>query len=132
MKTSTQLKALVRNLSKEKNVEAEVILRHFMLERFLERISISEYKDHFILKGGMLISAMVGIDTRTTMDMDATIKGKILMQSEVSEFIENVLNIPLDDGVLFSLIGVEAIHEEADYPATVPQLKQYWIKHVKS
>ena len=83
MKTSNQLKALVRNLSKAKNVEAEVILRNFMLERFLERISISDYKHNFILKGGMLISAIVGIDTRTTMDMDATIKGQTLTASEI-------------------------------------------------
>lgn len=74
MKTSTQLKALVRNLSKEKNVEAEIILRNFMLERLLERIAVSKYRTNFILKGGMLIAAIVGIDTRTTMDLDATIK----------------------------------------------------------
>ena len=76
MKTSTQLKALIRNLSKAKNLKAEIILRNFMLERFLVRVSISDYKDSFILKGGMLITAMVGIDMRATMDMDATIKGK--------------------------------------------------------
>ena len=116
MKTSTQLKALVRNLSKAKNVEAEIILRNFMLERFLERVSISDYKDSFILKGGMLIAAMVGIDTRTTMDMDATIKGKALSQSEVSVFIEKILHIPIDDGVSFTLRGIEEIREEADYP----------------
>ena len=75
MKTSIQLKAYIRNLSKAKNVEAEIILRNFMLERFLERVSLSKYKHNFILKGGMLIAAMVGIDTRTTMDMDAAIKG---------------------------------------------------------
>jgi len=63
MKTSTQLEALVRNLSKEKNVEAEIILRNFMLERLLECIAVSKYRDNFILKGGMLIAAMVGIDT---------------------------------------------------------------------
>ena len=73
MKTSTQLKALVRNLSKLKNVEAEVILRNFMMERLLERVAISKYRHSFILKGGMLIAAMVGIDARTTMDLDATI-----------------------------------------------------------
>ena len=66
MKTSNQLKALVRNLSKLKNVETEVILRNFMLERLLERVTVSKYKHSFILKGGMLIAAMVGIDTRTT------------------------------------------------------------------
>jgi len=116
VKTSTQLKAPVRNLSKAKNVEAEIILRNFMLERFLERVSISDYKDSFILKGGMLIAAMIGIDTRTTMDMDATIKGKAFSQSEVSVFIENILHIPIDDGVSFTLRGIEEIREEADYP----------------
>jgi hypothetical protein len=67
MKTSTQLKALVRNLSKKSHVEAEILLRNFMLERFLERIAVSVYKHNFILKGGMLIAAMVGINTRITM-----------------------------------------------------------------
>jgi len=116
VKTSTQLKALVRNLSKAKNVEAEIILRNFMLERFLERVSLSEYKDSFILKGGMLIAAMVGIDTRTTMDMDATIKGRTLTEPEIVTFIETILNIPIDDGVVFTLRGIEEIREEADYP----------------
>lgn len=116
MKTPTQLKALVRNLSKSKNVEAEIILRNFMLERFLERVSLSEYKHSFVLKGGMLIAAMVGIDTRTTMDMDATIKGKTLTPSEVATIIETVLAISIDDGVSFALRGIEEIREEADYP----------------
>ena len=70
MKTSMQLNALVRNLAKEKNVGAEIILRNYMLERLLERIALSEYKENFILKGGMLIAAMVGLDARTTMDLD--------------------------------------------------------------
>ena len=75
MNTSTQLKALIRNLSKEKSVQAEIILRNFMLERLLERIALSPFREKFILKGGMLVAAMVGIDTRSTMDMDATIRG---------------------------------------------------------
>lgn len=80
MKTSTQLKALIRNLAKDKSMQTEIILRNFMLERLLERISLSEYSDKFILKGGMLVAAMVGIDTRSTMDMDATIKGIALSE----------------------------------------------------
>ena len=116
MKTSTQLKALIRNLSKAKNVETEIILRNFMLERFLERVSLSDYKNSFILKGGMLISAIVGIDTRTTMDMDATIKGKTLSQTEVNVIVNDILNISIDDGVTFSLRNIEEIRMEADYP----------------
>lgn len=116
MKTSTQLKSLVRNFSKKSNVEAEILLRNFMLERFLERIAASKYKHNFILKGGMLIAAMVGIDTRTTMDMDATIKGQTLTAPEITATIEDILAIPVDDGVEFTMRGIEEIREEADYP----------------
>jgi predicted nucleotidyltransferase component of viral defense system len=116
MKTSTQLKALVRNLSKKAGVEAEILLRNFMLERFLERIAASKYKHNFILKGGMLIAAMVGIDTRTTMDMDASIKGQTLTASDITAIVEDILATPVDDGVEFTMRNIEEIREEADYP----------------
>ena len=116
MNTSMQLKALIRNLSKRSNVEAEILLRNFMLERLLERIAVSDYKYNFILKGGMLIAAMVGVDTRATMDMDATIKGQSLTSSEITAVIEDILRIRIDDGVEFTLRGTEEIREEADYP----------------
>lgn len=74
IKTSRQLKDLIRNMAKDKSADAQVLLRNYMMERFLERISISEYKDNFILKGGMLVAAMVGLDARSTMDIDATVK----------------------------------------------------------
>lgn len=116
MRTSTQLKALIRNLSKESKVEAEILLRNFMLERFLERIAVSDYKYSFILKGGMLIAAMVGIDARSTMDMDATIKGQTLSITELRAIIEKILKIHIDDGAIFSFNGIEEIQEEANYP----------------
>ena len=97
MNTSTQLKALVRNLSKEKSVQAEIILRNFMLERLLERIYLSPFHDRFILKGGMLIAAMVGIDTRSTMDMDATIRGIPLSEAALAEAMKEILACPVDD-----------------------------------
>jgi hypothetical protein len=87
-----------------------------MFERFLERVSLSEYRNSFILKGGMLIAAIVGIDTRTTMDMDATMKGRKLEQSEIVEIFEEILRIPVADEVSFSYRGIEEIREEADYP----------------
>lgn len=116
MRTSTQLKALIRNLSKKSNVEAEILLRNFMMERFLERIAVSDYKHNFILKGGMLIAAMVGIDARTTMDMDATIKGQTLSKTELTAIIEEIIKIQIEDGAVFSFQGIEEIREEADYP----------------
>ena len=109
MKTSTQLKALIRNLSKKSNVETEILLRNFMMERFLERIAVSDYKHNFILKGGMLIAAMVGIDARTTMDMDATIKGQTLSKTELTVIIENILKTQIEDGAVFSFQGIEEI-----------------------
>lgn len=116
MKTSTQLKALIRNLSREKNVKAEILLRNFMLERLLERISLSKYKDQFVLKGGMLIAAIIGIDARSTMDMDTTISGFNLNEEELEIVIENILAIHLDDGVTMELSKLESIRDEAEYP----------------
>lgn len=75
MKNAMQLKAVIKNLAKEKHISAQLVMQNFMLERLLERISVSKYQQNFILKGGFLIAAMVGLDIRATMDMDATIKG---------------------------------------------------------
>lgn len=116
MKTSTQLKALIRNLSKYKDIKAEILLRNFMLERLLERISISKYRNQFILKGGMLIAAIVGVDARSTMDMDATIQGFKLSEEELAEVFNNILAIPIDDGVSMTLRKLESIRDESDYP----------------
>ena len=116
MKTSTQLKALIRNLSKDKDIKAEILLRNFMLERLLERISISKYRNQFILKGGMLIAAIVGVDARSTMDMDATIKGFELSEEELAKVFNNILAVPIDDGVSMTLRKLESIRDESDYP----------------
>jgi len=103
MKTSTQLKALIRNLSREKNVKAEILLRNFMLERFLERISLSKYKNQFVLKGGMLIAAIIGVDARSTMDMDVTIKNYPMNAEELTRAIRDICNISIQDDVFFYL-----------------------------
>ena len=86
------------------------------MERFLERISLSEYKDQFILKGGMLVAAMVGLDARATMDLDATIKNTTISVTDVEMIISRIISIPLDDGVSFHIKRISAIMEEADYP----------------
>lgn len=116
MKTSTQLKALIRNISKEKSVNAEIILRNFMLERLLERISLSPFRDKVILKGGMLVAAMVGIDTRSTMDMDATIRGIAFSEEVLEDVLKTILAYPIDDGVTMTLKGFENIRDESEYP----------------
>lgn len=90
IKTSRQLKALVRNLTKSDSAQAQIIIRNYVMERFLERISLSKYRNNFILKGGMLVSAMVGIDTRSTMDMDTTVTRKQTNARTLEELSEEV------------------------------------------
>ena len=114
--TARQLKDLIRNLSKKKSADAQILMRNYMMERFLERISLSEYKNQFILKGGMLVAAMVGLDARATMDPDATIKGTNVSVEDVEMIISQIISIPLDDGVSFRIKRISEIMEEADYP----------------
>ena len=114
--TARQLKDLIRNMSKKKSADAQILMRNYMMERFLERISLSEYKNQFILKGGMLVAAMVGLDARATMDLDATIKGTNVNVEDVEMIISQIISIPLDDGVSFRVKRISEIMEEADYP----------------
>lgn len=122
------LKAIINNIAKENKVSAQSVLQTYMLERFLERISVSEYKDNFILKGGMLISAMLGIDSRTTMDMDTTIKGFKLTEESISKIINEICNISLDDEVTFEVQKVDLIREDDDYGGYRVTFKANYMK----
>ena len=116
MKRNTMsFKAIINNMAKENNVAAQSVLQTYMLERLLERISISKYKDNFILKGGMLISAMLGIDSRTTMDMDTTIKGFPLTKDNITNIMDKICNIEIGDNVTLKINKVELIREDDDY-----------------
>ena len=115
MNNAMQLKAVIRNMAKSKNISAQIIMQNYMLERLLERISISPYKSNFILKGGFLIAAMVGLDTRATMDMDATLRGLPVNAETITKVFEEICNIPLNDDVTFSLKRTEEIRESSDY-----------------
>ncbi len=115
MKTSRQLNALIRNMAKDKSINAQIILRNFMLERLLERISLSPYRENLILKGGMLVAAMVGLDTRATMDMDTTLKGYPLTEESVRSVFADILAVPVEDHVTLTLKKLEEIHDEAEY-----------------
>lgn len=114
--TARQLKDLIRNLSKKKSADAQILMRNYMMERFLERISLSDYKDRFILKGGMLVAAMVGMDARSTMDLDATVKGANVSVEDVENIISSILSVPMEDGVEFQVKRISEIMEEAEYP----------------
>lgn len=115
MNNAMQLKAIVKKLAKEKHISAQLVLQNYMLERLLERISISRYHDSFILKGGFLIAAMVGLDTRATMDMDATIKGYPVTEDTVKKMFEDICAIQIEDDVTFSLRQIGEIREGDDY-----------------
>ena len=114
--TAKQLKDLIRNLSKKKSADAQILMRNYMMERFLERMSVSQYKDKFILKGGMLVAAMVGLDARATMDIDATIKGADVNVEAVERIIADIVTVPLEDGVTFRIKQISEIMDEAEYP----------------
>lgn len=114
--TAYQLKDLIRNLSKKKSADAQILMRNYMMERFLERMSVSQYKDKFILKGGMLVAAMVGLDARATMDIDATIKGADVNVEAVEKIISDIISVPMEDGVIFRVKQISEIMDEAEYP----------------
>lgn len=113
--TSRQLKAMVRNLSKGDSMQAQILIRNYIMERFLERLSLSPYQGNFILKGGILVSAMVGIDTRSTMDIDATIKNLPLSAQTAESILAEIISVPIDDGVLFKIESISEIMDEAEY-----------------
>lgn len=115
MKNAMQLKAIIKNLAQEKHISAQLMMQNFMLERLLERISASKYQRNFILKGGFLIAAMVGLDTRATMDMDATIKGLPVNEQTVREMFEEICKIEINDDVTFSFRSIGEIREGDEY-----------------
>lgn len=116
IKTAWQLKDRIRNLAKSKSADAQVLMRNYMMERFLERISVSEYRDKFILKGGMLVAAMIGLESRATMDIDGTIKGINVNVEDVEKMIAAIVSVPMDDGVEFQVKRISEIMDEAEYP----------------
>ena len=115
MNSSTQLKALIRNMSKDKKINAQILLRNYMLERLLERISVSKYRDKFILKGGMLVAAMVGIDTRSTMDLDTTLRNLPLKEEQISAALSSICKVDLNDDVSFEVKSVAPIRKDDVY-----------------
>jgi predicted nucleotidyltransferase component of viral defense system len=109
------LKAEMKKLSEKENVSVQLLLQNFMLECFLRRVSFSKYQANFILKGGFLISSLVGLETRSTMDLDATIKGYPVKKETLMNMIKDLIAIDANDGVIFSFLSLERIREKDDY-----------------
>lgn len=109
------LKAKIRNIAKSKNIPAQVILQNYMFERFLNRLSVSEYKEKFVLKGGMLVAALVGLDNRATMDLDTTLKNLPLTPEAIEKALSEIFGIDLNDDVKFRLKSISPIREDDIY-----------------
>ena len=121
-KNPMQLKAFIKNKAAEKHISAQLVMQNYMLERLLERISLSPYKNNFILKGGFLISAIVGLDTRATMDLDTTIKGFTLTHEAIRKIFTDICDVQIADDE-FEVVGISDIRETDDYPGIRVGLK---------
>ena len=115
IQSANQLKAKVRNLSGSDSTKAQTLIRNFVMERFLERIALSPYRNNFILKGGMLVAAVVGLDTRATMDIDTTVRFLTLSKVNAIKIIEDIIAVEIYDGIEFKITKVVDTMEERDY-----------------
>lgn len=115
MKTPEQLKGAIRSMAAKKNLRAQEVLQMFLFERVLERLAASPYRNNFILKGGLLISSMIGISERTTMDMDTTVRGIQMEEDEIVATIKAILAIDVGDGICFDFQKIEPIREDDAY-----------------
>ena len=115
IKTSRQLKDKIKNLTDGDSKKSQILTRKYMMERFLARVAKSKYRYNFILKGGMLVSAIVGENARSTMDIDATVRALPLTANDIKAIIEEITSIDLSDNLNFEITDIKEIMEEHDY-----------------
>lgn len=114
--TPEQIKGRIKSVAKQNNADARTLMRIYMMERFLERLAKSEYRDNFIIKGGILVTAMIGVAHRSTMDIDTSMKNLNLSAEDALRVVNQVKDIDLDDGVSFEVKDVSNIMDEMEYP----------------
>lgn len=114
--TPEQIKGRIKSIAKQNNADARTLMRIYMMERFLERLAQSEYRDNFIIKGGILVTAMIGVAHRSTMDIDTSMKNLNLSAEDALRVVNQVKDIDLDDGVSFEVKDVSNIMDEMEYP----------------
>lgn len=112
---SMQIKSKLKNISKEKNIDFNTLLRSYMYDRFIERLSISKYKDNFILKGGFYLSTLFGIENRNTMDIDTAFKNADFTKENIVKMIKEIISIDISDNAKISFHGIEEIRDEDEY-----------------
>ena len=115
IRNDASLRGKCKAIAKKHGIMAQEVMQMYLFERFLARLEKSEYVDKFILKGGLLISSLIGVENRTTMDMDATLQAISLDEESVSRMISDICSIRCDDGVSFAFESVETIREDDDY-----------------
>lgn len=116
MSNSAQaVKDKLKNISKDKNVDFNSVMRFYMYDRFIERLSKSKYKDNFILKGGFYLSKLFGLDNRSTMDIDTAIRKTKFTEDNVIKMITEIINIDINDNVKFEIEKREFIRDEDEY-----------------
>ncbi len=115
IKGATAVKAKIKNKAGSNSDKSQIILRIYLMERFLERVSLSQYRDNFVLKGGLLVSSLVGVDMRSTMDVDTTVKSLPLNKVSAQKILEEIIAIKLEDGVAFRITKVQDIMEGHEY-----------------
>ena len=111
----TELFEKSKELAKESGLTQLELYQRFMFERILERISLSKYNENFILKGGLLLSAMLGINSRSTRDMDISIKGIDVSQERMIQVLNEILSLDIQDGVRFEMVNVTDIRADDEY-----------------
>ena len=131
IKSATAVKAKIKNKSGGNSDKSHIMLRIYLMERLLERVSLSKYRDNFVLKGGLLVSSLVGVDMRSTMDVDTTVKSLPLNKESAQKILEEIMAIDLEDGVVFRITKVQDIMEGHEYEGvrfmiecTMDKLKQ--------
>jgi predicted nucleotidyltransferase component of viral defense system len=115
MNSSERLKSKIRKIAKSENLNPNELLQMFLFERIIERISLSPYKDFFILKGGLLIASIIGVFQRTTIDMDCTIKGTPVNEVQINKILNEILSIKINDGIFFKLEQLTSINDDSEY-----------------
>ena len=131
IKNATAVKAKIKNKAGGDSDKSQIILRIYLMERLLERVSLSQYRDNFVLKGGLLVSSLVGVDMRSTMDVDTTVKSLPLNKRSAQKILEEIIAVKLEDGVAFRITKVQDIMEGHEYEGirfmiecTMDKLKQ--------
>jgi len=115
MKNMQQLKDLIKNMAQNENINAQVLLRIYMMERLIERISLSKYRNNFILKGGLLVANLIGINSRSTVDIDSTISGLLVNIESLRSIFEDIISIDIGDDIEMVVKKIHKIRHDSDY-----------------